>query len=360
MRPLRQYDGANMNAMKRATRLNQIKDLLRGRRAGYTVEELARMTGMHKRSIQRDLNDIEADEGVPLVVAKNRYSIMQPERLPSLSLSLHEARAMLIATRLFLRYSDEADAFAASALEKIARIMPHTVKPQVEAAARAVSERPLDADFTRNLSTVTDAWARQRALRLSYRSAGKQRPKEVIVLPYFLEPSAAGFSTYLIGYSKTHEQIRTFKVERIVSADMLPEHFELPDDLDVDSLLASAWGIIWGEGVEVKLRFRPDIVWRVKESRWHPTQDIEDLADGSCVLTLRVASTMEVGRWVRGWGDAVEVLAPAALRDELRQEAVRIARIYSAPAKPLRKVGTARKRTARTAGDGALPLPEAR
>ena len=154
---------------------------------------------------------------------------------------------------------------------------PQLLKPleqwtEQEAAADALGAKPFNADFSRNLATVTEAWAKGRSLRLSYRSAGRQRPREVVVDPYFLEPSAAGFATYLIGYSRTHEQMRTFKVERVVSAEMLPQHFQLPDGLEVDRLLSSAWGIIWGEGTQVRLRFSKEVAWRVKESRWHPSQ----------------------------------------------------------------------------------------
>jgi proteasome accessory factor B len=155
----------------------------------------------------------------------------------------------------------------------------------------------------------------------------------VIVEPYFIEPSAAGFATYLIGYSRTHDSMRTFKVERVVSADMLPQAFDLPADLDVDALLSSAWGIIWGEGKTVRLRFTPDVAWRVRESRWHPTQSLEDLPDGAVLLTMTVASLMEVGRWVRSWGDRCEVIAPPELRAELREEALKLARQYARPAK---------------------------
>ena len=207
-----------------------------------------------------------------------------------------------------------------------------------------------------NLTTITEAWARRRVLRLTYRSAGKRRPKEVIVEPYFLEPSAAGFATYLIGYSRTHGQMRTFKIERVVSAHKEPESFTLAAELDVDTLLSSAWGVIWGEGTAVKLRFKPDVAWRVKESRWHPSQQIEELPGGGCLLTISVASIMELGRWVRGWGDRVEVLEPAELRAELRDEAVRLARQYSAQPKKLPRPHASRPaKHARTAG-GALPL----
>jgi predicted DNA-binding transcriptional regulator YafY len=320
-----------MTPQRRSVRLLRIQELLRGRRAGYTVSEIARMTGVHVRTIQRDLLVLQTESGVPLTEEKDRYALMQEERLGPVSLTLQEARAILIATRLFLRYSDEGDPYAAAALKRIAGIMPPAVRDQVVAAAESLSVRPLDADFSRNLVTVTDAWARRRSLRLAYRSAGKSRAKEVIVDPYFLEPSAAGFATYLIGYSRTHSQLRTFKIERITAADMLPQSFEVPSDLNVDGLLASAWGIIWGEGRAVKLRFARDVAWRVRESRWHPSQSIEDLDDGGCIMTVTVASLMEIGRWIRGWGDRVEVMAPADLRADLQREGLALARMYAAP-----------------------------
>lgn len=340
-----------MTPQRRSVRLIRIQELLRGRRVGYTVAELARLTGVHVRTIQRDLLILQTESGVPLTEERGRYALLQEERLGPVSLTLQEARAVLIATRLFLHYSDEGDPYAAAALKRIAGIMPPAVRDQVAAAAESLGTRPLDADFSRNLVTVTEAWARRRSLRIAYRSAGRNRSKEVIVDPYFLEPSAAGFATYLIGYSHTHEQLRTFKIERIAVAEMLPRAFEAPTDLNVDRLLASAWGVIWGEGRQVRLRFAPDVAWRVRESRWHPSQSIDDLPDGGCVLTVTVGSMMEIGRWIRGWGDRVEVLAPADLRAELQREAVALARMYARPATPVPR----RVRPGKAADRAALP-----
>lgn len=345
-----------MTPMRRSVRLNKLAELLKSRKAGMTPAEMARAGGVSVRSIQRDLLVLQFEMGIQLEVRHGRYAMPTDDRLPSIDLDLQEARAMLIATRLFLRYSDESEPSATNALRKLARIMPPEVRAQVVAASDALSERPYDADFSRNLATITEAWARRRVLKLTYRSAGKQRPKEVIVEPYFLEPSAAGFSTYLIGYSRTHQQIRTFKIERVVSAQKEPASFEIARDLDLDTLLGSAWGIIWGEGIAVKLRFKPDVAWRVKESRWHPSQQLEELADGGCMLTINIASMMELGRWVRGWGDKVEVIEPASLREELREEAVRLARQYSAPPKRLPRVQPAQRLKRASAGNASAPL----
>jgi len=86
--------------------------------------------------------------------------------------------------------------------------------------------------------------------------------------------------------------------------------------------------VIWGEETEVKLKFSPKVARRVKESVWHPSQGIEDLPDGGCLLTVRVGSTLEMTPWIRGWGPQVEVLAPQGLRDEFREFANQLYEMY--------------------------------
>ncbi len=340
--------------LSRSLRFQRIRDLLRAR--SCTPRELAELTGVTVRSIQRDLAAIEYELNEPLERQNGRYALRRGEHLPRLDLTLHEARALMVAVRLFVRYSDEGDPHAGSAMQALARIMPPDVRPQVMAAAESIERRPIDTRFARNLTDITEAWARRRVIRISYRSAGKGRAKDIEMEPYFIEPGAAGMATYLIGYSRTHGSIRTFKVERIVSVVKLAESFEVPPDLNLDTLLSSAWGIIWGEGIGVVLRFSPDVTWRVKETTWHPSQSIDELPNGGCIMRISVASMMELGRWVRGWGDKVEVLEPSELREELRLEAVRLARLYSKPARTPK-----RRRAVRTPtklvpqGQGVLP-----
>ena len=50
----------------------------------------------------------------------------------------------------------------------------------------------------------------------------------------------------------------------------------------------------------------------VRERLWHPSQTVEAHPDGSLTLTLRVADTFEVKRWILGWGAAAEARKIAA------------------------------------------------
>ena len=99
----------------------------------------------------------------------------------------------------------------------------------------------------------------------------------------------------------------------------------------------------------------------MRETKWHPSQQIDELPGGAVELTMSVASMMELGRWVRSWGDKVEVMAPDSLRQELREEALRTARNYSrapeaCPQASSEEAPTPRARTAsRSAGVIHLP-----
>ena len=70
------------------------------------------------------------------------------------------------------------------------------------------------------------------------------------------------------------------KIERIRSAEITRDSYTIPADFDPRKLLRDAWGIWYTEKepVEVVLRFHPDVAMRVKESRWHHSQQIEETA----------------------------------------------------------------------------------
>jgi predicted DNA-binding transcriptional regulator YafY len=65
------------------------------------------------------------------------------------------------------------------------------------------------------------------------------------------------------------------------------------------------------------LRFRPQVATRVREATWHPSQHVEIEPDGALVWRARVAGTIEIRLWILSWGDDVEVVEPATLRDDV-------------------------------------------
>lgn len=319
-----------MRSETRASRLVYLRELFLGNPRGFTARELSDLTGVHIRTIQRDLTLLGTELGVALSQEGRRYRAINATTLGPLHFTIPEARAVYIAVRLFLRYADEADPAAATALGKLVNHLPGSMQEPFRRTVQALQERPAQPRFVNTLDIITAAWAERRVLRLRYRSAGRKEAREILLEPYFLDASAAGYATYVIGYSRTHGEVRTLKVERVEEARATPETFIPRPEIDVQQLLASSWGIMWGEETEVVLRFDSSVAWRVREARWHPSQRLEPTEDGGCILRLRVGHTMELAPWIRSWGSTVEVLEPPEFRAEVAAEARRLAALYTA------------------------------
>ena len=113
-------------------------------------------------------------------------------------------------------------------------------------------------------------------------------------------------------------------LEKISAATATNRRFEIPTDFDFEKFSESAFNIIWGDPREVKIRFSSEQAPYVKERTWHPSQKIEDDADGKIVLTLHVANLWEVQRWLIGFGNDATVLAPVELREQIERECAKV------------------------------------
>jgi predicted DNA-binding transcriptional regulator YafY len=239
--------------------------------------------------------------------------------LPPLYLSIDEATALYLAARLLARYSDEHNPHSVDALKKVGQILPHMAGEQVWRSAEGLMYRVERPRLTRALEDVTRGWLQGRVVRVVYYGTFQyDEPRETHLHPYLLEPSNWGLATYVLGYSSRHSEERTFKLERFLETKLLEETFERPADFDPVTRLSSAWNVMYGDTLQrVSLRFSPDITWRVRESVWHPSQTLEELADGGCRVTFRVAYPREMRPWIRQWGQDVYVEEPDWLRHEI-------------------------------------------
>jgi proteasome accessory factor B len=317
-------------SLTRSIRLTQIQHLLYKNPEGLATRELAQLCGVSVRTIQRDLLDLQTELGVPITEKADRYGIIDGYVLPPVSFSLYEAMALFLASRLVLRQIDENNPHIQTALTRLCRVLPPGLVPRLRESIEAIGGKPPNANYIRIFEQVAIAWSTQRRMRIHYQSLQSKGAKEWLLAPYFVEMTGVGYSTYVIGQASREgrEGIVTFKLDRIRKAELLEESFEIPQGLNLEKLLGSSWGVIWGEETEVKLKFSPKVARRVKESVWHPSQAIEDLPDGGCLLIVRVGSTLEMTPWIRGWGPDVEVLEPQELRKEFSAWANELHQMY--------------------------------
>jgi predicted DNA-binding transcriptional regulator YafY len=151
-----------------------------------------------------------------------------------------------------------------------------------------------------------------------------------VVDPYTLLVYKKGL--YLAGFSHHHNSVRTFGLDGFRSIDWKKgEKFEYPADYQPEKLVEGSFGLFTGPRVKVRVYFDDKVARYVKRRQWHPTQEIEKVANG-IVLTLHVHGTVELMSWVLGFGEKAEILEPESLRSEVARVVEAAARRYSAPA----------------------------
>jgi proteasome accessory factor B len=323
----------------RAARYLRVAMILHAHPEGIGAQEISDRIGASKRTVYRDLRAMNEEAGLPLWQDAGKWGLEEGAFLPPLKLTLHEAMTLFLAARVLAKASDEHDTELIGAFVKLAEVLPPVLSEHIQATVDAVSQIPRNDRFTRVFRTLTEAWAHRRVVEIVYDSSAydaKRKKRRTRVQPYVIEPSALTHALYLIGWDEERQARRTFKVERILEASLTPRRFEPEPGSSPARDLLRAWDVISDEDpVDVVIRFEPSVARRAAETRWHPSQEIESLPDGSLRWSGRVAGLREIRIWILGWGADAEVLQPAELRTEVAGELRRAARRYDEPASPV-------------------------
>ncbi len=322
-------------AVSKAERLSQIESLLLAHPEGLSQAEIARRLGVHRSTINRYLPDLTLHYGI-YETEDGRLLIDRAHYLTHVRITLYEAMSLFLAVRMMVNRTDRHNPHAASAvrklglaLERLAPLISHHLKRSADMMDER-ADRRYDPVYLEVLETLTLAWSERRKVRIWHQHEETGRVYEYVFAPYFIEPYPVGQTAHVIGHREPPGAIRTFKIERIRRIQKLPQTYEIPEDFDPYALLADAWGIWYTdeEPVEVVLKFHPRVAQRVRETRWHRSEQVEEQADGSLLWRARVAELQEMLPWIRGWGTDVEVLAPKELRETMMGEARRMAQMY--------------------------------
>ena len=316
---------------RRASRLLAIERLIRRFPGGRTVAELATELGYSKRTIQRDIGVLESELGIPLLAIGRRYAIL-PDAAPlaPIRFTLQEARAVLLAIRLFARHTDHRDPDAVSAVEKIADSLPASVARVIQVTAEEFRQHPPEKSKIEVLRTITECWARSRTVAIRYHSQASGSEKVTALDPYLIEPSADGAATYVIGFSHGHGEVRTFRLSRILRASASSEAFEPPPMEQVIGQIQKAWGVVFdGEDEwDLEVEFTASAATRVSETMWHPSQQLTPVPGGGVRLRVRLPSLMEFLPWVRSWGPDAKAISPPEFVRQLAEGHRRAAALY--------------------------------
>ncbi|MFE6867955.1 helix-turn-helix transcriptional regulator [Kitasatospora sp. NPDC057692] len=211
--------------------------LLLQRREQVTAAEVARELEVSERTARRDL-DALAMAGVPVYSTQGRgggWRLVGGARTDLSGLTAGEARALF----LVAGPASAATPAVKAALRKLVHALPEPFRAQAEAAAASLVTDPRQWGANRAehppprfLDALQDAVIRGVQVRLGYvdgRGAGTRRTVHPLGIV------AKGPAWYLVARTETGR--RTFRIDRVTSADPTDDPVDRPEDFD----LAGSW-----------------------------------------------------------------------------------------------------------------------
>jgi len=285
------------------------------------AQDLAEKFEVSKRTIYRDITAL-SEMGVPVVSLPGEgYELMEGFYLPPLIFSDAEAIALFLGARLLIQQAAGAlTTRAEQALTKIMVVLPKKTRHRVEALTGIIEFITPKDRFNLDepqLITLQQAIQNQQVIHIRYHSYNQNELTEREVEPHQLFYSNGTW--YVSGYCRLRQGMRSFRLSRI-------EKLTLRVDTFVKHLLEEPET----ELVTVQIRFIEEVVRWVRERQHYGFQTEEVLPNKQGVMmTYHLSSLSEITPWLLSWGAAAEVLTPQRLREQLRQEAVKLVNILT-------------------------------
>ncbi|WP_431893228.1 helix-turn-helix transcriptional regulator [Nonomuraea sp. bgisy101] len=305
--------------------------LLMQSRGRITATELAEELEVSVATARRDLEALSA-AGIPVYPQPGRgggWSLLGGARTDLSGLTAPEAQALFLLVGPAAAIAPEVK----SALRKLVRALPQTFRAEAEAAASAVVIDPARwGEHGRRRPELVDilqnATVRRLKVRLSYTGRGKGRT-ERLVDPWGLVDKDDIW--YLV--AGTDDGQRTFRVDRIIAADVT----DLPAGRPADFDLSQAWGRVVDEveqhrsqlsaTVLIQARFVPVL----RDQFGRHCDVVATLDDGRARVRVAAPTPLMIAQYLAGWGALVEVVDSPPVRAELARLGAELVKLHGPP-----------------------------
>lgn len=308
----------------RIARVLRIVGLISTQPRSWTRARLAGHFEVSERMITDDIQlireglgfDLQADRGVG-------YYFTSVPRLPSVSYTLSEAVALILAAQSARRLRGIPRPDLAAAIARLKTVIPPQLQPILQEFEDDEELSPADEHQQEVLEELVQAVSGRKRLEIVYAAASRDGIETTRRIdPYSIIPYDR--SWHVIGHCHLRDDVRIFKVDRIQQIGDTDETFEPNPEFDLVAYLNEGWGLMRGvEGPteDVVLRFWPPAARWVAEDTWHTSQRLAWREDGSLIFRLHIQITPEFCRWVFRYGRHVDVIEPSHLREWIADEA---------------------------------------
>jgi predicted DNA-binding transcriptional regulator YafY len=309
---------------EKAGQLLELARMLASTAEGLTLDEMAERLAVGRRTAERMRDavrelfpQIEEVEDPPT----RRFRI--PSGLDGLfqAPTAEELAALASAAEVFSGQGAAARAAALRSLEQ--KVLSATraaarrrLAPDLEALLQAetvavqAGPRPFEDETV--LAAVREALKGLSTLRFRY-EGGSQPGRVREVAPYGI---LFGRANYLVA-SEDGGKPRNWRLDRIRDVVVTGRPARRDPAFSLQDYADESFGIYQDDTQDVVLRILPASAEGALRWRFHSDQTLEQQADGSVIVRFRASGMRELAWHLFTWGDQVEVLAPAVLKETL-------------------------------------------
>ena len=314
-----------------AVRYERLKDIvtlairMQGRRGGITLDEIGAEFRCSRRTAERMRDAVEwAFEPLETVERndnKNHWRLRSDALRRLVPISTEELAELGSAAETLERTGFEARAAALRELDTKLRAAQQRdslarIEADIEALVQAegLAMRPgprpqLDREL---LALLREAIITRRVVALRYlaRSTGQQSWQRVE--PYGL---LYGNRPFLVGRTDWKNMaMRLWRLANMSDARVTSESFTRDPEFDLDAYAKRSFGTFQEEPVDVVLRFTAEAKRDASAFLFHPSQTMEENADGTLKVRFTAGGIDEMCWHLVTWGESVTVEKPAHLR----------------------------------------------
>jgi predicted DNA-binding transcriptional regulator YafY len=304
--------------------------MLLQRQPNQKAADLAEALGVSPRTLHRYFGMLE-DMGIPIYSERGPaggFSLVRGYRLPPLVFTPEEAVAVYLGTSLVGEmwgslYQEPAQ----GAMAKLDNVLPDEQRAEVSWARRSLvtvgMHRADPTALAPLLEKIRRGTRQHRQVRLIYQGSAAPRPTERRVDPYALVHRSGWW--YLVGFCQLRQALRTFRMDRIQSLDLLSDAFQVPDDFNARAYLDSMYED--QPVLQARIMFASEATYiaRANASEW---EVVGENPDGSVEVVITAPDLYWMASLVMSFGAWVRVLDPPELRDLVCKWALETAAQY--------------------------------
>ena len=186
---------------------------------------------------------------------------------------------------------------------------------------------PSGQDF---LATVMEAMKKSKLLEITYKGYWSEHEHTFPVAPYCVKLFRQRW--YLVGNSVNEDIIRIYALDRVLESNLSDIAFKYPKQFDPEKYFKHCFGIIHDEDCPletVKLKVSHDQAKYLRSLPLHPSQKELVHTGEYSIFSVEVRPTFDFQQELLWNGDAVEVLEPLWLREEMAGMAKRMWNNYN-------------------------------